>query len=528
MDVSAWIAHWAGWTPDRTALRFEDRPISYAELEQEVAATAGWLRTCGIRPGERVGYLGPNCPELLELLFACARLGAVFVPLNARMPAAELRVFTTLTQPRVLVAERGFAQVGEALGQRVATFAIGEQVGSSGAAPVFADPGADPTRPVLIVFTSGTTGRPKGAVFTHANLAVNALNVLTAFGLGTTDEILTAVPMFHAGGLLIHTTPALCAGAAVTVHRQFDPGLLLRDVARHRVTLLASVPTMTAALAAHPAWEHADLRSLRQVVTGSTVVPPTAITAWQRRGIPVTQVYGSTETCPLVTCLPPGSPDAAAHTAGKPVLHNRIRVVDSAGHDASAGARGEVWIRGAAVMQGYWDNAEATRAAFHDGWYRTGDVGLLDGAGYLHIVDRMTDVIMVGSSNVYPGDLEAVLDACTEVREAAVVGRSDDALGEVPIACVVPAPGHSPTRERVLGWFTDRLAPYKHPRDVVFLDALPRNATGKVERAVLHELVARSRPASSEIHANATTGQNRWTNSPMARSAPATTPSVSL
>jgi fatty-acyl-CoA synthase len=496
LDISGWIAHWAQWTPGKTALRFEGRCVGYAELARAVRRVAAWLGANGVSRGDRVAYLGPNCPELLELLFACARIGAIFVPLNARMPAAELRVFLAATRPRLVVAEDGFldvalASAGEDRHDQVVTFAgAAEREGFAEAERVRPDPGPDLAAPVLILFTSGTTGRPKGATFTQENMTFNALNVITAFGLTAADEILTAVPMFHSGGLFIHTTPGLCAGATVTIHRQFDPGTLLEDVQRYRVTLLACVPAMTFALAAHPAWDQADLSSLRSVLTGSTFVPRGAVEPWQQRGVPVMQGYGSTETCPVVTSLPAGSPGEMALTAGKPVLYHRVRIVDAAGRDVAAGEPGEIWIRGRSVMQGYWENAQATREAFQDGWFRNGDLGLFDEEGYLHIVDRIKDIIIVGSSNVYPSDLETVLGDCADIREAAVVGRRDDRLGEVPVACVVLVPGRSLTREQVIALFDGRLATYKHPRDVIFLDALPRNATGKVQKTVLRDLCA--------------------------------------
>jgi fatty-acyl-CoA synthase len=340
------------------------------------------------------------------------------------------------TWPRLVVAEAGFrgvalASAGQDRHDRVVTFAGAADPGTcaDGAERVRADPGPDLAAPVLILFTSGTTGPPKAATFTQENMTFNALNVITAFGLTAADEILTAVPMFHSGGLFIHTTPGLCAGATVTIHRQFDPGLLLEDVQRYRVTLLACVPTMTSALAAHPAWDQADLSSLRSVLTGSTFVPRGAVEAWQHRGVP--------------------------------------------------------------VMQGYWENPQATREAFRDGWFRNGDLGRFDEEGYLHIVDRIKDIIIVGSSNVYPSDLETVLGDCADICEAAVVGRRDDRLGEVPVACVVPVPGRSLTEEQVIALFDGRLATYKHPRDV-FLDALPRNAAGKVQKTVLRDLVSKA------------------------------------
>jgi fatty-acyl-CoA synthase len=499
-DISGWIASWAGWTPNETALRFEGRQVSYAELEHHVGSVAAWLRAGGVSTGDRVAYLGPNCPELLELLLACARLGAIFVPLNNRMPPAELRVLVEATRPRLLVAEQRFRQLAldsaEGRGaERVRTFQPGGELGHlDEPAKVPAVSEIDAAAPVLILFTSGTTGRPKGATFTHQNLAFDALNVLTAFGVTATDEILTAVPMFHSGGLLIHTLPGLCAGATTTIHRDFDPGHLLEEIQRQRITLLACVPAMTSALTSHPDWDAVELSSLRLVVTGSTIVPRRAVEPWQRKGVSVTQGYGMTETCVTATAMPPGSPPETAFTAGKPVVSTQIRLLDQSGSDVGTGEPGEVWFRGPAVMQGYWENEHANREAFRHGWLRSGDLGLIDEDGYLHIVGRLKDVIIVGSSNVHPSDLEVVLDGCPDIQEAAVVGRPDDHLGEVPVACVVPVPGHPLTPEQVINLFENRLAAYKHPRDVIFLEALPRNATDKIDRKRLHDIVNRAAP----------------------------------
>ena len=419
------------------------------------------------------------------------------MPLNARMPAAELRVFLAATRPRLVVAEAGFW--GRGPGQRGRRPArpgcdvrrpAKRKDFAGGAARVRSDPGPDLAAPVLILFTSGTTGRPKGATFTQENMTFNALNVITAFGLTAADEILTAVPMFHSGGLFIHTTPGLCAGATVTIHRQFDPGLLLEDVQRYRVTLLACVPAMTVALAAHPAWDQADLSSLRSVLTGSTFVPRGAVEPWQQRGVPIMQGYGSTETCPIVTTLPACSPSEMALTAGKPVLDHRVKIVDAAGRDAAAGEPGEIWIRGRSVMQGYWENAPATREAFRDGWFRNGDLGPLDEEGYLHIVDRIKDIIIVGSLRLpqRPGD------GARRLRRDLRGGRGRQArrqAGRGAGRLRRPAPGRCLTTEQVIALFDGRLATYKHPRDVIFLDALPRNATGKVQKTVLRALVTR-------------------------------------
>jgi acyl-CoA synthetase (AMP-forming)/AMP-acid ligase II len=470
VNISWWISHWANWTPEKTALRFEGRSIEYAELERRVGELAAFLSTSGVRPGDRVAYLGPNTPELLETLFASARVGAIFVPLNPRMPPAELRVFVEQSEPRLLVVEESFRADAVASAPELDSDLLvfgrdGLAPHMGAAAPLAADPELDGATPVLIAYTSGTSGVPKGAVLTHEALTANALNAIAAFGITADDEILTAAPMFHVGGLNIHTTPALRAGATVTVHRRFDPALALAEIERVSATLFVAVPTMSLAMTAHPAWPVTEIASLRCVATGSTLVPDAAVRPWLDRGVPVSQVYGLTETCPSTTIVPPQESHRKAASAGKAVMHCRVAVVDASGRELPPLEVGEVVIRGSNVMQGYWRNAEATREAFRGGWFRSGDAGFLDEEGYLHIVERMKDVIVVGGSNVYPADVEQIL---VEFR----------------------APDQSLSGAELVARFESRLAAYKHPRDVVFLDELPRTALGKVRKDVLRAVVA--------------------------------------
>jgi fatty-acyl-CoA synthase len=487
MDLSEHLAHRARWTPGKAALRFEDRVLSYADLERAVSAGTPWLRSQGVGAGDRVAFLGPNCPELIEVLYACARLGAICVPLNVRMPAAELRAFAEQARPRLLVAEQTFGDVAMAIApEAAAIFRIGsDDLITAGRVPP--DPERDPAAPVLVAFTSGTTGRPKGAVFTHQNLLLGALKAITDDALTAQDEVLAAVPLFHVAGLLSLTLPSLWAGATVTIHRQFDPGRVLADLQRHRVTRFMTTPVMTRALAAHSVWAAADLSSLTTVYTGSTGIRRPDVEPWWVKNVPIVQGYGMTEA-PGIVVTPGGAPPEKALAGGKPALFQQVRVVDVTGHDMPAGQPGEIWTRGPTMMTGYWENTEANRNAFHGGWFRTGDVGVFDEDGYLRVVDRLKDVIVVGTSNVYPSDLEAVLADCPQVRDAAVIGGPDAELGEIPIACVVPADNAKLTAERVLALFPGRLAAYKQPRQVIFLESLPRNATGKVQKAMLREL----------------------------------------
>lgn len=316
----------------------------------------------------------------------------------------------------------------------------------------------------------------------------NALNVAAAVGIEAADEVLANGPLFNTGPLNILTTPALAAGASVTVLREFDPGATLDAIERRRITLGISTPAMTKALVAHQRWESTDLSSLRCVITGSTTVREDALAPWFDRGVTVLQDYGLTEAMPVVTITPREDAHRLRATAGRPVPHCRIRIAAADGTPLPAGQVGEVLIQGPTVMPGYWRNDEATAEAFHDGgWLRTGDAGRVDREGVLTIVDRLKEVIIVGSCNVHPADVEAVLADCPQIAESAVVGRSDDELGEVPVAIVVLREPGALSAGDVKGLFEGRLAAYKHPRDVVFTDALPRSAIGKVEREQLRE-----------------------------------------
>jgi fatty-acyl-CoA synthase len=496
-EISSWIAAWAQRSPDKLAIRFEDRELSYRELEQRVARLSGGLsRGEGICAGDRVAYLGQNAPELLDLLFACARLGAILVPLSARMPAPELEVVLANTEPALLLAEDELAptarEAADDLGLTVIPFA-GLPALLDDAPGLRHDPGRSLRTPLLIINSSGTTGPTKGAVLTHEMLHFNALNVAAALGLSSEDEVLTNGPLFNTGPMNILTTPALAAGATVTIQREFEPAAMLEEIERRAITLAISAPAMTKALASHERWEAADLSSLRHVITGSATVREDALAPWFDRGICVLQDYGLTEAMPVVTIVPREEAYRLRRTAGRPVEHCRVRIAADDGSPVQAGEVGEVLVRGPTVMPEYWRNPEATREAFHaDGWLRTGDAGFLDDEGMLSIVDRIKEVIIVGSCNVYPADVESVLASCPAIAESAVVGRLDDELGEVPVAFVVLREQGSMSAQEVRALFDGELAEYKHPRDLIFTDDLPRSAIGKVRKDELRRsLLAR-------------------------------------
>ena len=463
MDLSRIVERWAAHFPSKVALHFQGVDITYAEL---------WKRVLSLRiearKGERVAWLGYNSPDMLVLLFALARRGAILVPLNWRLTAAEHRQLLADCTPRLLFCDADFRSHAEQLGVRLGSFDGNDASQSAG----------EDADDVLLVYTSGTTGKPKGAVLTQSALLWNGFNSIHAHDLSQADHVLSALPMFHVGGLNNQTLPALLAGATVTLHKRFEPGAWLADAAARRPTLSLLVPATMAALIGHPAWAQTDLSSLKLLNTGSMVVPDSLIRAFHERGVPVGQIYGATETAPIATVLLREDAMRKPGSAGKPAPHCEVKLVE-----------GEIWVRGPALMRGYWPDFSGLTA---DGWFRTGDLARVDEDGFYWIVGRSKDVIISGGENIHPAELENVLADCPAIAEAAVVGIADPRWGEAACACVVLRQKHSLGEEEILALFRDRLARYKHPRRIVFLDRLPRNAMGKVLKGeLLHQLELR-------------------------------------
>ena len=502
MEISSWVAHRASWSPGKVAVRFEGREITYAQLEGQVAHLAGGFTSeLEVQRGDRIAYLGQSSPELLELLFACARVGAILVPLNARMTVEQLRIILSNCQPRCIFVESSFRQHaksclegGEAV--RLVLFA-GPSSGELDSLELEALIGkAKPIQwnqelpldtPVLIAYTSGTTGVPKGAVLTQEAIFYSALNSTLAYDMTSSDEILTIFPMFHVGGLTVHTTPAIHAGATVNILRQFDPGQALKEIEGRGVTILVASPAMARAFTSHRDWETTNISSLRCVALGAAIVTSEVIRPWAERGVPTVGIYGLTEALPPATAVPLNGQQEKVGSIGVVPLYYQARVVDEHMQELGTDGRGEIVLKGPSIFKEYWANPAATEAAFSDGWFHTGDVGHIDEEGYFYIDDRMKDIVIVGASNVYPADLERILDECEAIAEVAVVGRPDAETGEAIVACVVVEEGYSLTAEQVKGLLEGRLASYQHPQDVVFMDSLPHTAVGKVQKPELRQ-----------------------------------------
>jgi fatty-acyl-CoA synthase len=497
--VGSWPARRALVTPDRLAIRHGHRTLSYAQLADRVAALGAGLQRAGVRPGDRVAYLGGNSSAMLETLFAVLRIGGVFVPLNTRLAVTELSYMLDDSGARMLVA--GPDKLADA--RAAATAAAVEQLVVTHATTGLTDldtlasrpPAAEPppvsdTDTALLVYTSGTTGRPKGARLTHRNIEANTLNQLVHLDVLSTDVTLAVAPLFHMGGLGLLVLPTLLKGGQVVVVEAFDPAGLLHLIDRAGATTFFGVPTMLAAMAEHPDWSPARLDTLRLVLYGGSPVAGTVAAAWLARGYPLVQGYGMTEASPgVLLALPDGAP-AHPTSPGMPHLFTDVglRVDGDVQWPPRAEVTGELVVRGPNVFAGYWNRPEETAAAFDaGGWFGTGDVARCDRDGWFTIVDRVKDMIISGGENVYPAEVEAVLLGHPVVGECAVVGVPDERWGEVGLAFVLPLPGMDANPDDLIEYLRSRLARYKVPRHIRLVDELPRNAMGKLVRPQLRQ-----------------------------------------
>lgn len=432
-----------------------DRLVPPAQAD----AAEARLRAVGVQPGAIVAWLGHNSWCELATLVACARLGAVLLPLNWRLTAAELAAICR------------HAGAGHLLGtpelQPLAAQVLQQYSPEPGAAAGVQD------GDLLLVYTSGTTGQPKGAMHTAAGLQANAVAAIAAQGLTAATRTLSVLPLFHVGGLCIQTLPTLAAGGQVLLHPRFEPDAWFDAVAQWRPTTSLLVPAVLRALIEHPRWAAADLSSLVYVTTGSQIVPRPLIDAFHARGIPVAQVYGATETGPVSIVLRPDEALARADSAGLPAIGVQVRLADD----------GEVLLKAANLMRGYHRSAEPSFDA--DGWYHTGDLARRVDGDRFEIVGRSKELIISGGENIHPAEIENLAAAWPGVAEAAVVGLPDPRWGEVPVLVLVPQPGAQVDVDALRAHFDQRLARFKHPRRIVVREQVPRTALGKVQKAAL-------------------------------------------
>jgi fatty-acyl-CoA synthase len=458
--------------------------------------TAHLQSTWGVQPGDRVAWLGFNHELQLVTLVACARLGAVFLPLNFRLAVPELQQVMGDAQPCLLVHDTHHADTAKAL-QCARLQHTHHDTLIATASPrglllpeMHRDEHND--LPLLLVYTSGTTGVPKGAVHTQAALLANARASAWAHDFVPGDKVLSTLPMFHVGGLCIQTLPALLAGIEVVLHPRFDPTAWLDEMNTSRPTLSLLVPATMRAVFEHPRWADTSLACLRGVMTGSSTVPVAYLETLHARGVPVGQVYGTTETGPVSIVL--RLPDAIARVgaSGWPQPEAQVKLIDAQCQDVGPGETGEVCLRAANLMRGYWSAQGITGIGLQDGWFHSGDLGQRAEDGCITIVGRSKDMIISGGENIYPAEIENQLVTLPGVAESAVVGVADVRWGEVPVAVLVRADdanGQALTPEAVMQHLQSRIARFKLPRRVVFMNSLPKSALGKVLKPQLQKLL---------------------------------------
>ncbi|TQN42656.1 fatty-acyl-CoA synthase [Blastococcus colisei] len=495
--IGSWPERRLRSSPEDDAIWFDGTTTSHRAFAERVRRAAAALAELGVHAGDRVAWTGGNHPSALETLYACGQLGAIWVPFNARLAVPEAEYVLAHSGSTVVVHGRDHGGLADALRDRLGDvrhwIAAETPVDGGSDSLPYEDllAGAEPQPldepvaledPCLIMYTSGTTGRPKGAVLTHGNMTWNAMNQLLGLNMATDERTLALAPLFHIGGLNGTVNSALLAGGCAVIVRRFDPAETLQVIEEQRVNSFFAVPTMLDAMSREPAFRARDLSALRTIGAAGAAVPLPTLRTWLDRGVTMQQCYGMTEAAPGCTVLASADAVRKVGSAGRPVFFTDVRVLRPDGTQAATDEVGEIVVQGPNVMAGYWNDPEQTAAALREGWYHTGDAGSVDEEGFLYVRDRYKDMIISGGENVYPAEVESALLELDGVQEAAVIGVPDDRWGEVGLAVVVPAPGAALDADDLRVRLRDRLAAFKVPKHVALVDELPKTATGKVRK----------------------------------------------
>jgi len=506
MNIAWWVKRWSELHPHKTAIIFEGIQISYLELHQSVNRACCWLQSLGIEKGDRVAVMLNNCPEFLELFLACSRMGALFVPINYRLAAPELDYTLTNSRPRLFVFGDEFSETIVSLkldsGRPLMLLASipecaiandildyrRETAACDGQLPFLTDlmAPAVPEEPHVIMYTSGTTGKPKGAVLSHRKTFFNCLNADIFFKLYFDDIMLVVLPLFHSGGLFIQASPVIYKGATMVLHKSFDPHRTYRDIRQYQVTKFLGVPTVYKSLVKAESQQKTALSSLKVCAIGGEKLTPELMAQFKDAGFSLRQIMGQTETSILLwahekdVVRKPGS-------VGKPVFHAEVRIVDRQGRACEPGQVGEIVVRGSIMMTEYWQDPVKTEETIRGGWLHTGDLARMDEDGYFYLIDRAKDMFISGGENVYPAEIERVLRKHPAVEDIAVVGAPDETWGEVGYAFVIKKPGADLKPDDLIDFCDGQLARYKWPRKILIAEDFPRTALGKVRKTVLRE-----------------------------------------
>ena len=504
MNIAWWVQRWSELLPNKTAIFFEGEEISYLRLHERANRSSCWLQSLDIEKGDRVAAMINNCPEFIGLFLACSRIGAIFVPINFRLAVPELEYTLKNSRPRLFVYGKEYdekvrklnlnngrpymmlARVGGSLTDSEVMDYTSETRGFDGREPFLTRSSgpADPEEPHVIMYTSGTTGQPKGAVLSHRKTFFNCLNADIFFKLHFDDIMLIILPLFHSGGLFIQASPILYKGGTMIIHPKFDPSRTYQDIEKFRVTKLLGVPTVYRSLLKIKPQYRGDLSSLKVSAIGGEKTTPELLARCKEAGFPVRQIMGQTETSILLWASEEDSIRTPG-TVGRPVFHAEVGIVDRQGHPVKPGEVGEIVVRGSIMMKEYWKDPVTTEETIKGGWLHTGDLARIDEEGYYYLVDRARDMYISGGENVYPVEVERVLREIHGVEDIAVVGVPDETWGEVGKAFVIRKKGFDIKEEELISYCEGRLASYKWPKSVVFCKDFPRTSLGKVRKALL-------------------------------------------
>ena len=490
-----WLAKQAQRIPDKTAVidAATNRQYTYAKFHSRASQIAEYLRdSWGIRAGDRVALLAHNSSDYMEIKYGCAKIGAILVCLNWRLAVPELAFIMHDSTPTALIYDNEFADAALALQEQLDLkhmMVMSETEGNdhinyeAALASTSGNPIVMPPTPLetpwFILYTSGTTGRPKGVIQTHGMVFYNALNIGLPSFLTGHDVTLNLLPFFHTGGLNLYTNPTFMVGGTAIIQRTFDPEQTFQLLAND-VTVFFGVPAVYLFLSQHKSFEQTNFSNVRFWACGGAPMPVSLLESYASRDIIIHQGFGMTETGPTVFLVDSEHAVSKAGSVGKPQLFVEVRIADRDGNDVPQGEMGELLIKGPGVTPGYWQLPNVTAESFTDGWLHSGDVARCDEDGYYYIVDRWKDMFISGGENVYPAEIENVLFYHPAIAEVSVIGVPDDKWGEVGKAVVVLEPDQMLSEEAVIDYCRDKLAKYKIPKTAVFTDALPRNAAGKV------------------------------------------------
>lgn len=508
MNIGEWISKRAIIAPDKPFLAEKNRVYDNRQFDAKVNRTARALGHLGVTKGMRIALLLSNSSEFLEIFFACAKTGIIMVPLNFRLAVPELLYIIRDSAPEMLIYSTEFAvPVAEI---KTAGVHIGKYYRLTAAAgqddPVFTDyvenfePIEPPAiadvslpDPLFIMYTSGTTGDPKGAVLTHQNILFGAIHSLLGYGIDRSYKSLVVAPLFHIGALAASVTPIVYAGGSLVVGSFYSASETLQTICREKVNYMFAVPVMYQLMADAPEWSEADLSHVHFFISGGAPIPLPVIRKYQdEKGVGFVQGYALTETGRL-TSLDLTDSIRKAGSVGKEVFHVDLRIVDDRGCDVRTTEPGEIIVRGPNIFAGYWNKEAATKAAFTDGWFHTGDMGRRDEEGFVYIVGRKVEMIISSGENIYPVEVERALQGISGIKEAAVIGLADSKRGEVVGAFIIREKDAPITESVIVSALTGKIAYYKIPRKIFFVDEFPRNSSGKILKRILKKRTEENR-----------------------------------